>query len=219
MAGCCDPGGYRSVFGPGEARRSLNSFRRKGLDSTARPMVEALRPGITGATLLEVGAGTGAAEIELLQAGAEMATWVDISPDYMDAAHDLASEAGVHDRIERHVGDFVGMAGDIDSADVVFLNRVVCCYPDMPALVIAVAGHSLDRIALSYPRDRWWVRLGAGALNRFLRWRKVSFQVFIHDPAAIDGHLRTAGYEPSETGHTPVWHWSIWKRSEPASGD
>ena len=46
----------------------------------------------------------------------------------------------LHDRVRYEVGDFVALAPDVEPADVVALDRVVCCYPDMAALVSPVGG-------------------------------------------------------------------------------
>jgi hypothetical protein len=42
----------------------------------------------------------------------------------------------------------------------VALDRVVCCYPSWERLLDAALGHAERCLALSYPRDAWYVRLG-----------------------------------------------------------
>jgi hypothetical protein len=54
-------------------------------------------------------------------------------------------------------------------AAIVTLDRVVCCYPDYRQLLEQVAESTIDLLALSYPRDRWYVRLGVGAENLLRR--------------------------------------------------
>ena len=41
-----------------------------------------------------------------------------------------ARDAGLLDRIDFVDGDFVRRAAETDEADIVTLDRVVCCYPD-----------------------------------------------------------------------------------------
>ncbi|MGA7098367.1 MAG: SAM-dependent methyltransferase, partial [Acidimicrobiia bacterium] len=62
---------------------------------------------LTGLTVLEVGGGIGAIQIELLRRGAASATNVELSPGYEKVAETLSEEEGLSDRITRDVGDFV----------------------------------------------------------------------------------------------------------------
>ena len=53
------------------------------------------------------------------------------------------------------------------------MHRVVCCYPDYDALVGAAAERAQRFLVLSFPRPRWLIRAGFGAMNvacRALRW-------------------------------------------------
>jgi len=70
MSDCCSPKGYRSIFSAKRAQAEAQRYRRRGLDRTSRRIVELLKQqGIMGRTLLEVGGGIGAIQIELLRAG------------------------------------------------------------------------------------------------------------------------------------------------------
>ncbi|MDX1689403.1 MAG: methyltransferase domain-containing protein [Acidimicrobiia bacterium] len=212
MSDCCDPGGYRRFFNTKEAERRAKRHRRKGLDATAEPMLEAVSDRVPGAVVLEGGAGTGEAHVAMLRRGAAQAIAVDISDAYERVAESIAAEEAVADRIERRTGDLATMP-DLPEADIVFLNRVVCCYPDMPGLVDAAGRLSTGLVAMSYPRDRWFVRLGFRMLNAFLRLRRVPFRVYVHDPAAIAGRMRPAGFDVRSTGRTIGWHWGVWQRA------
>ncbi len=133
MSSCCRPESYGAFFSEKGARRALRRYRKRGLDSLSDRIASVVRErGVRGATVLEVGGGIGALEIELLAAGAERATNVELSPEYEEAAAELARERGVDERLERRIGDFVGVA-DVQGADAVVMNRVVCCYPDYDA--------------------------------------------------------------------------------------
>ena len=70
MSDCCSPKGYQSIFSEKRAQAEAQRYRRRGLDRTSRRIVELLKQqGIMGRTLLEVGGGIGAIQIELLRAG------------------------------------------------------------------------------------------------------------------------------------------------------
>ncbi len=105
------------------------------------------------------------------------------------------------------------MDGEVGPADVVFGNRVICCYPDMLAMVDAMTLRAHERLAASYPRDRWIARLAIRLVNRLLRWKKVGFQAYVHPPQEIKDRVEQAGFEPTASGKTLIWHWQVWQRS------
>jgi magnesium-protoporphyrin O-methyltransferase len=58
------------MFKPREARKSLNRYRRKGLDPLERRMVASVpAAALEGASILESGGGIGAIQAEFLTAG------------------------------------------------------------------------------------------------------------------------------------------------------
>ena len=212
MAGCCDPSGYRRVFSSEHAAKAVRAFERKGLDGTAGPMIAALEArNISGSTLLEVGAGPATALVTLLEAGVARAVAYDISPSYEKVAGALLHGRGLQDRVEWRTGDYLA-SDDQRDADVVFLNRVVCCYPEMSPLVDAVAGHTRGLLALSYPRRRWFTRAAIGVMNGYLALRRVPFRVFVHDPRQIVQRVAAAGLREVATGGSAVWEWKVWER-------
>lgn len=214
MAGCCDPVGYRKVFNSRQARRAVHNFERKGLDSTAGPMIAALRArGIGTGTLLEVGAGTGTATVTLLEAGMATAVAYDISQSHEKVAGALLQGRGLIERVEWNTGDYLD-SRDRRPADVVFLNRVVCCYPDGVGLMAAVAPQAERFLAVSYPRPRWWVRGALRVLNGYLRLRRVPFQVFVHDPEALAVPAVDSGLITAASGRTAMWEWKVWERAD-----
>src|SRR4029077_1691386 len=143
VSDCCTPKGYGQIFSERGARAQARSYRRNGLDATSRRIVELLKEqGVDGLTLLEIGGGIGAVQIELLKAGLARAVSVELTPSYEASAAELLREAGLEDRVERKVMDFVDAGSDVAQADIVVMNRVICCYPDLPRLAGAAADHA-----------------------------------------------------------------------------
>ncbi len=138
-----------------------------------------------GRTVLEVGGGIGAIQIELLKAGAARAVSIELTPTYEEVATGLLRDAGLEGRVERRLMDFAEMGGAVDRADIVVMNRVICCYPDMPRLAGAAADHAREILVLSFPRETWWTRTGLTLGNLILRLARREFQVFLHPPASI----------------------------------
>ena len=178
-------------------------------------MVGALaQRGIEGATVLEVGAGIGSAQVALLGSGASRSVAYDLSPAYEVASAELLQEHGLEDRVEWHTGDLLAEDAGAGDADVVFLNRVVCCYPHMTEMVDAVSARTGRLLAMSYPRDRWWLRIGLRLVNLTLRLRRTSFRVFLHDPREIRRRVEAAGLSEAAAGTTAVWEWRVWERDK-----
>jgi magnesium-protoporphyrin O-methyltransferase len=143
MKDFCSAAGYRWAFSERRARREARRYERRGLDGISRRIVQLLKAqGVDGHTLLEIGGGVGAVQIELLQAGVTRVVSIELTPTYEAAAEGLLRRAGLQDRVERKVMDFAEAATDVEAADIVVMNRVICCYPDMPKLAGAAAAHT-----------------------------------------------------------------------------
>ena len=55
----------------------------------------------------------------------------------------------------------------------------------MTQLAGSAADHTRELLVLSFPRNRWWIRLGLGAINGAMRLTRREFQVFLHSPDRI----------------------------------
>jgi Methyltransferase domain len=200
------------------ARRDARRYRKRGLDDTAQRLVDELTArGAEGAAVLEVGGGVGAVDLELLKRGAERATIVEISHGYDEEALALVREAGAEGRIERKHGDFVEQEADLAPTDLVVMHRVVCCYPDPERLVGAAAAHARRLLALSFPHDKWWLKLGVGVANLWLRLTG-RIETFVYRPARVvaaaeASGMRTVLHEPSGR----IWRVALFERA-PAPG-
>lgn len=205
MPACCARD-YEKLFSGKAAERDARRFRRHGIRGSARTLAE-LAGDVRGATVLEVGGGIGGIELTLLKAGASRATNVELSSAYEQAARGLLEEHNVADRVDRHIGDFVTDADSFDEHDVVVMHRVVCCYPDVDALVGAAAGHARRLLLLTYPQHRALIRLGAVVANLVFRISGSTFRLAIHSRSRIDAAAGRGGLAPQTT----VRHGLLWE--------
>jgi len=206
VGSCCTPKGYRWIFSEGKARSEARRYRNRGLDPTSRRIAELLKQrGLEGRTLLEVGGGVGSLQIELVKAGITRAVSIELTPTYEAAALMLLHEAGLEDRVERRVMDFAAAAGDVEVADIVIMNRVICCYPDMPRLAAAAADHTREVLVLSFPRESWWMRIGLSLGNLVLRLARRQFQVFLHSPEKILTTMERHGLKTTSNRRGLFW--------------
>ena len=168
----CDPGCACAAneFTERHARDDLAKLRRSGPVKTTRWLLDGLSVGgVAGWSVLDIGAGVGAVHLELLDAGAASAVDVDVSSAFVAAARDEAARRGRSDAVTYEIGDFVALAPSVEPADIVALDRVVCCYADMAALVSLSAARARRRYGLVYPRDTWWIRSGRPGRERLRR--------------------------------------------------
>lgn len=206
MTGCCNPRGCDRFFTPRFARRVAKRYRKRGLDKTARRIVEFLEQrGIEGATVLEIGGGVGEIQIELLKRGAARAVNLELSPAYEEEAKRLLREAGFEERAERRLHDIAVDAESVEAFDVVVLHRVVCCYPDYERLLGAAAQHARSALVFSYPPRNAASRLFIAAQNLIFSLLRREFRTFAHPPSAMLAVLEERGLRRTSAQHTLVW--------------
>jgi hypothetical protein len=206
MSDCCSPRGYRQIFSERNARHDARRYRRRGLDDVSRLIVRLVRDrGVADRTLLEVGGGVGAIEIELLKAGLSRAVSVELTPTYEEVAGSLLRENGLEGRVERRVLDFAHAGARVEPADFVVLNRVLCCYHDMPLLAGAAADHARRALVLSFPNDRWWTRLAFTVANFGMRVTRRQFRIFLPPPDSILTTAARHGLRPTYNDAGRIW--------------
>jgi len=211
---CCSCEGYQSQFGDKHAAKDLRRYHRKGPDKTTRLLLDQLTAaGVRGASLLDIGAGIGVVHHELLETGADSVVHVDATAANIDAAGAEAARRGHTPRVRFLQGDFLALAPGLTTADVVTLDRVICCYPEMEQLVSQSAARAGRLWGAVYPRERLlfkaFVRIGNG-IRRMLG---NDFRTFIHSTDAIDSTLRRAGFELRSMKQTYGWRAAVYSRS------
>jgi SAM-dependent methyltransferase len=204
-------------FSPRTARRDLRRYRRRGPLPATRKLLSAVRAQerVEDRTLLDIGGGVGAIPHELLDEGLARVDAVDASSAYLDANRDEAERRGHAARITFHHGDFTDRQDSLPDADIVTLDRVICCYPDMERLVTASARKARRIYALVYPRERWWVRLVLRGANLTFRLRRCGFRVYHHPRETVDGLVRSLGFERRYEATTIIWRVVVYSRAAP----
>ena len=206
VAGCCDARGCDQFFDSGFARRTADRYRKHGLSRTAARIVDlASRHGVRDATVLEIGGGVGDIQLELLKRGAAKATNLELSPGYEEEAARLLAESGFTGRVERRLHDIAADPDAVEPADVVVLNRVVCCYPDYRRLLSAAAGHARQLVVFSHPPRNPVSRTVIGAENLRNRLTGREFRAYVHPPGAMLAVLAERGMRPVSPTQGRLW--------------
>jgi 2-polyprenyl-3-methyl-5-hydroxy-6-metoxy-1,4-benzoquinol methylase len=210
---CTQCRGIEETFSQKYVDKDLTRYRTRGPDKTTLLLTEAIKAeGVQGATLLDIGGGVGAVQHTLLDAGARLSTDVDASAAYLAAAREETQRRGRADQISYRYGDFVEMAAEVAPADVVTLNRVICCYPDMEKLVSLSAAHARKLYGVVIPRDTWWIKLGLRIGNFFLRLQHSHFRFFVHPTTAIEAIINSYGLQRCSYRRGMFWQVLVFAR-------
>jgi len=215
MSCCPHCAATRQYFSPKVAESDLRRYRRKGPNPSTRMILEELRrQPLDGLDLLDVGGGIGVLGTELLAAGIGRVLQVDASPAYLAVAARQFAERGWAGRATLVAGDFAALATPPEPADVVTLDRVVCCYPDYEALLTRAAACARRGLALSYPRDRWYVHWGVALENLWWRITRNPFRSFIHPPARLAAVIEGSTLRRVARRGNATWVVDLYWRSD-----
>jgi magnesium-protoporphyrin O-methyltransferase len=165
-------------------------------------------------SVLDIGAGIGVLHHELVGTGTRSAVHVEAARAYVDAARRESERRGHAERVTFLHGDFLAVGPSVDSADLVTLDRVVCCYAALEPLVTLSAEKARRYYALSFPHDRWYVRAHTRWQNHGRKRSGNPFRTFVHPTSVIRSLVRAAGFEIHRTRRTPVWEILVCIRRE-----
>lgn len=211
--GCCSV----NTFSRREAEADLRRYRASGIAGATKALVDAIKAeGVEGASLLDVGGGIGAIQLELLAAGLARAQSVDATQAYVDVARAEAERRGYGDRTRHLLGTLAEVGDGAEPADIVTLDKVVCCDPDVTALLGEVSGRARRIIGVVYPRTAWWNRVATRVIDAWGWITRDPTRWYLHATASVDGFLRDAGFVRRDVTRTFIWQVALYVREEPA---
>ena len=169
--------------------------------------------GVKAESLLDIGAGIGVLHHELLARGVSTAVQVEASSAYIRAAEAETERRGHGGRVRFEQGNLVNLSPALDEADLVTLDRVLCCYPELDPLVLVSAAKARHWWAASFPHSRWYTRLLMGVENWRRRAAGNAFRTFVHPVGRIHELLGAEGFAPVATRKGWFWELTLWARS------
>jgi SAM-dependent methyltransferase len=199
----------------GCACSSAARSRRRGPGGVSKLLIEGLTSaGIAQAGVLDVGCGVGGLSRELIARGAQRATGIDLSPKSIAEASRLANEAGLASSTTFTVGD--GATAALAPHDAVVLDKVMCCYPDVDALLANTLPAAGQIYAFSAPCSKGLrgtiARVGIALFNMTRRFTRSDFRVFVHDLSNVEAKLAQDGFEQKMVAHRTMWHAAVYVR-------
>jgi hypothetical protein len=208
---CC---GIEKMFSEELATRELRDYRKSGAPKSTRVLIDAIQQmGVQGAQVMDIGGGVGAIQQKLFQAGAAHAISVDASTGYTHAAEQFAREEGYAERVTRIHGDFTKLAPTLERADFVTLDRVLCCFDDMPGLVSASAAKADRAWGAVYPRDFGILRGLMVVVRAVLALVRFPMRFYIHRSAEVAALLRDQGLIEQYHKNVGIWQVVVYERT------
>lgn len=216
MASCCRAVPCEEMFGSeSTAREDMEEYLRTGLGALESAMVEALPTAVRNHAerVLEIGGGVGAIQAELLRRGGRSGEVIELVQGYAPFAARLAQEVGIADRTTFRVHDLLSDPEAVEPADVVVMNRVVCCSADGPELAAVAARLARKALLMSFPRSTVLTRAFA-AVQRFaykVLGRK--YRAFAWPEERLVAAGERAGLAPVATGGGWLWRYLVFTRA------
>jgi magnesium-protoporphyrin O-methyltransferase len=195
------------------AASDLVDYQTKGPDATTRLLRDSLAAsGATSGSLLDIGAGIGVLTFELLARGVAQATGIDASAAFVEAASREARRRGCVESAHFIHDDFLHIANQTPPATIVTLDRVICCYPRYETLLMEALRHATRYLALSYPRDLFYVRAGNALSNARRHFGGRQFRTYVHPAADMETMIISAGFTRAARRRTLAWCVDVYER-------
>ena len=210
---CCQCQGIENMFDKKAAKRALKRYLKKGPSKTTGMLLKAIhKTEVKGLNFLDIGGGIGAIQYDLIKAGASSGTSIEASPAYIDLAKEEIRKYNLAEIIDFKHGDFTAIASDVDSADIVTMDKVICCYDDMSELVKLSSKLSRKIYAIIYPRDVWWTKLALPFINFYPLIRRSPFRVFIHPTKKVEEIIIKNGFKRDYYAKTLFWQVAMFTK-------
>src|SRR5262249_49356232 len=129
-------------------------------------------------------------------------------------ARERAAAAGVTDRAEFKVGDAALV--EVPAHDWVVLDKVICCYPHVEALLARTTSEAKGVFAFAVPISWGWrgavVKIFLATEGAFNRLMRRACSAYAHDIPTIEARLRSAGFGSVVSENLGMWHIGVFER-------
>lgn len=218
MCPCCHNGesvnDLDNFFDERYQLRAADRYLKYGLDSKSSALVAPVLPHLDGSqTILEVGCGAGMVHQDLLrQNKVGRAIGVDVSSAGIKVANRNASTFGLSDRIEYHAVDFAQNAELFASAELVVMDRVICCYPHLDLLLGQAAERASNYLAISFPVENFVSKFAIQAFTLALKLIGQTYHPYLHGHQKIQHTVEKAGLRLIHQDRRSIWTMMVFER-------
>ena len=212
---CQDAGDF---FDEKTAKKDLQRYRRRGPGKPTRLLIESvIQLGVRNLTLIDIGGGIGAIQLGLFKEGLAKAIHVDASRSYQAVSKKEMESAGFSDRAAYYFGDFTDLAVELPVADIVTLDKVICCYPDMNKLLNKSLNKAGRIYALVFPRETVIAKAAFRVVNLWFRILKSDFRTYLHPVDQVVSTIQSNGFNRKTHHKTFFWHIMTFERESKAA--
>jgi len=68
--------------------------------------------------------------------------------------------------------------------------------------------------ALTYPRDRWYVRAGIAFGAFLMKLIRSDFRPYLHDPLQVEQWITESGFEKTYSENTLIWLTQVFEKKK-----
>lgn len=209
---CCDA---NKEFDQKTARKQMKTYRKKGPTGTTKKIIaEMEKIEVQGKQLLDIGGGIGALQWYFLERGGKSTISVDASYSYIAESKKYAGEKEWLDRVKFIEGDFNDQLQEVDSVNIVTLDKVICCYPDYVSILTNSMSKSKEYLALSYPVSNWISRSLNAMVAIFQKLRKSQFRSYVHPVKKVRALIKGENYALIGSSSTFPWIIEVYQRGK-----
>ena len=219
QSACCTPrsiNNLENTFDRKRAEKEAHAYLEKGANKRIKKLLAYFQDQAANPfTVLDIGCGVGGAHFELLKNGlAHRVVGIEASSHYISSARQIADSLKFANRVHYVQMDFAQSSDVIEAADIVILDRVICCYPLLENLLAPAARRATRYLAVSYPREDWWVRIFYRFSNIIRRLRKSEFFTYVHSHANVHEVASQNRLFPIYATYSGDWQITIFERQE-----
>jgi len=190
-------------------------YQKNGLSRSSKLLLSfILEEGILNRSVADLGCGAGGFSIELLKKGAGSSVGIDLSPKMIEMANQLARGTGFDTKAKFELGN--AAVSEVPVADLVIMDKVLCCYSEWEPLLKNAMGASRDLVGFIVPRDegivKWPFRLGVRVVNFFQR-RGEKILFYLHPLDRLDETLRESGFTLRKKRGSRYWLVFLYSRT------
>ena len=191
-------------------------YKNSGLSKSSRILLNfVVEEGANDKAVLDIGCGAGGLSVELLKRGAKSSVGIDLSPEMIKVASELAVANGFENRAKFQPGN--AATASLPASDIVVMDKVICCYSEVGQLLRNATGASKNLLGFVVPRDdgilKRPLRFGVWVANLFQK-RRHGILFYLHPLGDLDRTLRDAGFARQKKQASRFWLVFLYKRTQ-----
>ena len=207
---CC---GADLLFDVKTANKQYKKYLKKGPSKVTQSVISQLKQLQPKGILIDVGGGIGAIQWWFHENKSNETYHIDASSGYLSLAKNHAGKIEVLEKSHFIMGDFTDYK-DLPKADVITLDKVICCYPDFKGILNHAFKYSKNIISITYPMDGVLAQVFREFGVLFMKLSKNPFKPYVHKVSEVRDLFNSNGFELKEKNLSFPWHIETYKRTD-----